>query len=120
MQTMKKVILTAAVAATALLSACNDGTPKANLKTELDTLSYEMGLASSSNFESVMYGQYGVDSAYVDEFFKGVKDGALGADDKKKAAYYAGIQIGQQISQQMVRGVELQIFGESSDKHLSV
>ena len=117
---MKHVIMAAALAATALLSACNDGTPKANLKTDLDTLSYEMGLASSANFESVMYGQFGVDSAYVDEFLKGVRDGALTADDKKKAAYYAGIQIGQQISQQMVRGTEMQIFGDDSTKHLSV
>ena len=44
---MKHVIMAAAVAATALVSACNNGTPKANLKTEVDSLSYEMGLASA-------------------------------------------------------------------------
>ena len=112
--------MAAAVAATALVSACNNGTPKANLKTEVDSLSYEMGLASSNNFKVIMTQQYGVDSAYVDEFLKGVRDGALSADDKKKSAYYAGIQIGQEISQRMVRGMEMQIFDGDSTQHLSV
>lgn len=117
---MKHVMMAAAVAATALLSACNSGSVRADLDTELDTLSYEMGLASSKNFMDVLTMQLGVDTAYVDQFLKGVKDGAMGADDKKKAAYFAGIQIGQQISMQMVPGTEMRIYGDDSTAHLSV
>ncbi len=113
--------MAAAVAATTLLGACqNSGVPKANLRTELDTLSYEMGLASSMNFVNILERQYGIDSVYIDEFLKGVRDGALGSDDEKNIAYYTGIQIGQQISQQMVRGTEMNIFGDDSTRHLSV
>ncbi len=116
---MKKLIF-AAVAAVTLLSACNNGVPKAKLKTEVDSMSYEMGLASSQGLKEILSQQYNVDTAYIDEFLKGVKEGSLAGDDKKKAAYLVGIQIGQQISQQMVRGTEMQIFGEDSTRHLSV
>lgn len=116
---MKKLIF-AAIAAVTLLSACNNGVPKAKLKTDVDSLSYEMGLASSQGLKEIISQQYNVDTAYIDEFLKGVKEGALAGDDKKKAAYLVGIQIGQQISQQMVRGTEQQIFGDDSTRHLSV
>ncbi|MBP3850164.1 MAG: FKBP-type peptidyl-prolyl cis-trans isomerase, partial [Prevotella sp.] len=41
-------------------------------------------------------------------------------DDKKKAAYYAGIQIGQQISNQMVKGINHELFGDDSTKTISL
>ena len=41
-------------------------------------------------------------------------------NDKKKAAYYAGIQIGQQISNQMVKGINHEVFGEDSTKSISL
>ena len=31
-----------------------------------------------------------IDTAYIDEFVKGMNDGARNADDKKRAAYNAG------------------------------
>ena len=46
---MKKLFIAAAVAMTGLLSSCNNGSPKANLKTDIDTLSYEMGMAMSAS-----------------------------------------------------------------------
>ena len=39
---------------------------------------------------------------------------------EKKAAYYAGIQIGQQISNQMVKGINHEVFGEDSTKSISL
>ncbi|MDE7455822.1 MAG: FKBP-type peptidyl-prolyl cis-trans isomerase, partial [Prevotella sp.] len=62
----------------------------------------------------------GVDTAYMDEFIKGLNEGANAGDDKKKAAYYAGIQIGQQISNQMVKGINHELFGEDSTKTISL
>ena len=73
---MKKIILAAIIAATGLTS-CNNGQPKANLKSDIDTLSYEMGMAMSQSegeFQNYL-SQSGSDSAYVDELLKGYIDG---------------------------------------------
>ena len=56
----------------------------------------------------------------MDEFIKGLNEGANAGDDKKKAAYYAGIQIGQQISSQMVKGINHELFGDDSTKTISL
>ena len=75
----------------ALLASCDGGAPKANLKTEVDSLSYEIGLSNSRGVKEYLSQRLGVDTAYLDEFIKGVKEGAQAGEDKKKAARYAGI-----------------------------
>ena len=62
----------------------------------------------------------GIDTTYIDEFIKGLTEGANAGDNKKKAAYYAGIQIGQQISNQMVKSINYQLFGDDSTKTVSL
>jgi len=64
--------------------------------------------------------QLGVDTAYMADFVKGLNDGAMAGDNKKQAAYFAGIQIGQQISNQMVKGINYQLFGEDSTQTISM
>lgn len=115
---MKKFMMAATVAATALLSACNNSMPGAQLGSTVDTLSYEIGYATSENVKGTMM-QMQVDSAYVDEFLKGLKDGVMADDDKKKVAYYMGIIMGMQSNQQMLQGIERQVFGNDSTKELS-
>lgn len=118
---MKKFALTviAAIAAIAFTS-CGKGTPSANLKNEVDTMSYAIGLAQTQGLKEYLVERLGVDTAYMDQFIKGINEGANAGDDKKKAAYYAGIQIGQQISQQMVKGINHEVFGEDSTQTISL
>lgn len=99
---------------------CGNSTPKADLKTDVDTLSYAMGLSQTQGLKEFMVERMGVDTAYIDDFIKGLNDGANAGDDKKKAAYYAGIQIGQQISNQMVKGINHEVFGDDSTKTISL
>lgn len=118
---MKKICIAAIVAATAFMTGCNNGTPKANLKTDIDTLSYEMGMimsAEESDFQT-MLAQQGSDSAYVDEFLKGYTDGMKAADDKKKMAYNLGLQAGMQIKSQLPM-IENQVFQGDSTKKVNV
>ena len=118
---MKKVFLAAAVAMTALFTSCNNGSPRANLKTDIDTLSYEMGMAmsqSKTDFENYL-AQSGSDSAYVDELLKGYLEGMNAADDKKKMAYYMGVMQGLQTKMQMPM-IEQQVFQGDSTKKVSV
>jgi FKBP-type peptidyl-prolyl cis-trans isomerase len=118
---MKKITLLAAVAIVAAgLASCGKSTPKADLKNDVDSLSYAIGVAQSNGIKEYLAGNLGVDTAYIDEFIKGLNEGANAGDDKRKAAYYAGIQIGQQISNQMVRGINSELFGNDSTQSISL
>ena len=118
---MKKLFFGALVACVAAtFVACGNSTPKADLKNDVDTMSYAMGMSQTQGLKEFMVERMGVDTAYMDDFIKGLNDGANAGDDKKKAAYYAGIQIGQQISNQMVKGINHEVFGDDSTKTISL
>ena len=119
---MKKFTITAlaAVAAVMMYASCDNGAPKASLKSDVDTVSYAIGMAQTQGLKDYLVGRLGVDTTYMDEFIKGLNEGANAGDDKKKAAYYAGIQIGQQISNQMVKGINHELFGDDSTKTISL
>jgi len=101
-------------------TACGNQTPKANLKTEVDSMSYAIGMAQTQGLKEYLVNQLGVDSAYMGDFIKGLNEGANAGDSKKKAAYYAGIQIGQQISNQIMKGLNREVFGDDSTKTVSL
>ena len=118
---MKKFSFAALAAISAVMMlACGNGTPKASLKSDIDTVSYAIGMAQTQGLKEYLVGRMGVDTTYMDEFIKGLNEGANAGDDKKRAAYYAGIQIGQQISNQMVKGINHELFGEDSTKTISL
>ena len=119
---MKKLFIGAMMMAFAAATfvSCGNSTPKADLKDEVDTLSYAMGMAQTQGFKEYLSDRLQIDTAYMDDFIKGLNDGANAGDDKKKAAYYAGIQIGQQISNQMVKGINHEVFGDDSTKTISL
>jgi len=101
-------------------TACGNGTPKASLKSDLDSMSYAIGMAQTQGLREYLVDRLGVDTAYMAEFIKGLNEGANAGDNKKKAAYYAGIQIGQQISNQMMKGINHEVFGDDSTKTISM
>ena len=67
MKSLKIVAVMAITAAT--FSACgNSSTPKADLKSDVDTMSYAIGLAQSQYVrQAIQQGQV-IDTAYIDEF----------------------------------------------------
>ena len=118
---MKKIVFAAAMAVAAgVFTSCGNTTPSANLKTDIDSLSYAYGLAQTQGLKEYLAQQQGVDTTYLNDFIKGLNEGANAGDDKKRAAYYAGIQIGQQISQRMVPGINMQVFGQDSTMTISM
>ena len=112
------------VAAMAILAAgftsCGNSAPRASLKNDVDTLSYAIGMAQTQGLKEYLVGSMGVDTAYMAEFVKGLNEGVNAGDNKKKAAHYAGIQIGQQISNRMMKGINHELFGEDSTKTISL
>ncbi len=119
---MKKLTFVAAmaIAAASIVASCGNSTSsKPNLKNDVDTLSYAMGMAQTQGLKQYL-AQMEIDTTYMDAFIKGLNEGANAGDDKKKAAYYMGIQIGQQISNRMVKGINHELFGEDSTKTISL
>ena len=118
---MKKLTFVAAMAITAAaFTSCGQSTPKANLKSDVDSMSYAIGMAQTQGLKEYLTMRLDVDTTYMDEFIKGLNEGANAGDNKKKAAYYAGIQIGQQISNQMVKGINHEVFGDDSTQTISM
>ena len=115
---MKKVTILAAVAIAMGMASCTAQAPKANLKTEIDSLSYSIGMAQTQGLKGYLVGRLDVDTAYMSEFIKGVNEGANKVS-KKDVAYLAGLQIGQQINNQMMKGINQELFGADSTKTIS-
>ena len=110
----------AAVAAGALFTAC-DKTGNVTIKTDVDTIAYELGMAASpADMLPNFLVRMGSDSASVAEYLKGFKEGLNQSEDAKTVAYELGKQHGMQTKQQMIANVSEQIFGEGSEETLDV
>ena len=114
---MKKVTFMMTLAAAAALTSCTAQAPKANLSTDIDSLSYAIGVARTEALEQFLM-QQGIDSTQMAEFIKGFNEGAAKID-KKDVAYMTGLQVGQMVSKQWVEGFNQQIFGNDSTQSLS-
>ena len=91
----------------------NDST--ANLKAQIDTFSYAMGLAQTQGLKGFLMYRMGVDTTYMADFVKGLKTGIKAGDNAKQTAFYAGIQIGQQVGNQIIPGVSREVFGNAEE-----
>ena len=91
----------------------NDST--ANLKAQVDTFSYAMGLAQTQGLKSFLMYRMGVDTTYIADFVKGLKAGIKTGDNAKQSAFYAGVQIGQQVGNQIIPGVSHEVFGNAEE-----
>ena len=114
---MKKVTFLMALAVAAGMASCTAQSPKADLKTDIDSLSYAIGMARTEGLDQYL-AQQGIDSTQISEFLKGFNEGAAKID-KKDVAYMAGLQVGQMVSKQWVEGFNQQIFGNDSTQSIS-
>ena len=118
---MKKITFAAiAAVAAVMISSCGNSTPRASLKNDVDTMSYAIGMAQTQGLKDYLVGSLDMDTTYMDDFIKGLNEGANAGDNKKKAAYYAGVQIGQQIANRMIKGINHEVFGDDSTKTISM
>lgn len=117
---MKKIFFAAMAAATALFSACNGNAPKASFGSDIDSLSYALGYANSPEEAQLTsyLPQVGSDSAYVEEYLKGLIEGMEAGNDKKSIARNLGLQQGMQIKMQLSQSSE-QFFGGDSTKTIN-
>ena len=119
-KTMKKIMMmAAAVAMTAIAMVSCDNNGSATLKDGVDSLAYDCGVFQSEGLKQYMTMQLGIDSAYIDDFIKGMKEGAMNEADPKKEAYLSGLAIGKDI-QGMAKNLTQQVYGDDSTKSVNV
>lgn len=100
------------------LVSCGPNAPKANLKSDIDSLSYSIGVTNTQGLMDYASTRLGVDSAYTSDFINGIEEGTQGVNDKQKANM-AGKQIGQQISGEMFEAINNQLFANDSVNKLN-
>ena len=100
---MKKLTFVAllAIAVASFVASCGKSSSNnANLKNDVDSFSYAIGMAQTQGLKMYLT-QMDIDTTYMDAFIK-------------------GIQIGQQISNRMVKGINHELFGDDSTKTISL
>lgn len=110
---MKNIGILMIMIATIGLGSCSRS-PKAKLKTEVDSLSYFFGVSRTERIISILTMQAGIDTAYLDDFIRGFNKGAAdyGPED---VAYLEGMRIAHMINNQWVPNVNQDVFlGDSS------
>ncbi|MGI6223835.1 MAG: FKBP-type peptidyl-prolyl cis-trans isomerase N-terminal domain-containing protein [Prevotella sp.] len=117
-----KLIKFAAIVAIcgATFASCNNSAPKSNLKNGVDSLSYAMGLAQSQSLRMQLQEGSAIDTAYIDEFIKGLNEGSKVGKDKKKFAYIAGLSVGMGISTQGLQQMNSMCFGTDTTQSISL
>ena len=111
---MKKVSILAAVAIATGLASCTAQAPKATLKTDVDSLSYAIGISQTNGLKDYLSQRMEMDTAYIADFLKGVND-AANETSKKDQAYLLGLQIGSQMAgPQAIKGMNHQLFADDS------
>ena len=115
---MKKFGIFAAIVAAFGLVSCTGQAPKAEFKTEVDSLSYMMGISNTNGLKQYASMQMGVDTTYWADFIKGVKEGSNMAT-AKEGAYIAGLQIGRQVGADIVERINQSLFKDDSTMSLN-
>lgn len=120
---MKKFILFALCACISLgMSAAKKNTKKNKSKqpvevvdtVSVDTFSYFFGRANSNGLKGYLAQRMGIDTTYVADFLKGFEQMTLTEADKKEKARLAGIEIRQQVEEQVYPGASKQV-NDSTD-----
>lgn len=84
------------------------------LKTSSDSLSYAAGMSMTEGLIPYLQGQLGVDTAYLADFVRGLKDALPRANDNQFKAYAAGLQIAQMLETRMIPA-QVSQFKDSPD-----
>lgn len=79
------------------------------LDTPVDTFSYAMGIANTTGLKNYIAMSMRVDTTYMDSFVEGFQSQMPEAEQRRLQAYVAGMQIAQQVQQQIIPGINKQM-----------
>jgi len=111
---MKRVIILMGIVTMFGSGSCTSLSRKSELKTDIDTMSYFLGMARAEGIMNYLSMQAGVDTGYMDAFYKGFRYGAKHYSPKD-VAYLEGMRIAQLINNSWVKNFNFDIFmGDST------
>ncbi len=84
----------------------------------VDVFSYAIGLANTNGLKNYLAGRMNIDTAYIADFLKGFDVPVQTEQEKKMQAFCAGLEIRQQVQNQIIPGLNRQIAGNDSVKTL--
>ena len=90
------------------------------LKSDVDSVAYAIGMVQTNGLKDYLVSQLKVDTAYMASFIEGLKEGSSDKIDAEKNAFNAGVQIGQQVANQMLKGINQQLFGADTAQTISL
>jgi len=99
--------------------SCKKGNTGSNgLENDIDSLSYAVGMQYGKDV--LRYGEMnGMDSAYANEFYRGIKKAFKDGGNDRKEAYNIGVAIGSQLYSRMFQGLNEQLFAGDSTQSIS-
>lgn len=116
--TVATSILVVAFAIVSYTSCTAQTAPKANLKTEADSLAYATGINYTQGLDQYLM-QLGINEENRADLIKGLLEGAnIDKDNKKESARITGLQIGRQIAEQMIPSINQNLYGSDSTKSI--
>lgn len=92
---------------------------KEKLESQIDTLSYAIGMAQTEGLTTYLSESLKVDTSYIDDFVHGLYDMEMPSDQERKKAYQSGISLKMQIENKMIPQINNEIFGDNSTKKLN-
>lgn len=116
---MKKLLFAAAAFAALAFTSCQNKEVKPDLKDNVDSLAYYYGVSQGLSLKQYMDSNLKIDSAYYDDFYKGIMDGATTNDSPKDEAYAQGLEIGRQIKS-MATNMAKEVYPDDSTKTISI
>jgi FKBP-type peptidyl-prolyl cis-trans isomerase FklB len=97
------------------ISSCTSFSHKTELKSDIDTMSFYFGLSRADGIKNILEHQSGIDTAYMDAFYKGLRDGAK-KNNPEDLAYLEGVRIAQLIYNNWVKSLNMDVFSGDSGK----
>lgn len=115
---MKKTGILMVIVTMLGMSSCTSSSHKVELKSDIDTMSYYFGLSRASGVKDHLMYQAGIDTVYMEAFFKGFRDGAK-KNKPEDLAYLEGMRIAQMIQNSWVQNINQDIFSGDSSKTIN-
>lgn len=96
-----------------LIPGCSAFSQNDDTQSDLEEMYYLLGIAQTQGLKEYLEKNTSVDLQYESSFLIGVQDGAEQGTDAEKAAYLVGTQIGLQIVEHMIPGINKELLGDS-------
>ena len=118
---MKKVGIILVVMAMIGTGSCTSLSRKTEMRTDVDTLAFFYGMSRAEGIMNYLTMQAGVDTNYMDAFYKGFREGAKNYSPKD-VAYYEGVRIAHLINNQWLTNLNYDVFlgdsGQTVNRYL--